>query len=104
MLAKMMERASAATKLSALAGRSRALAVELGPWNITVNMVPPSLLITEQNAEIGDRARQLAAAASPLKRLAELEEVAQAVLYLVSEGAGFTTGVTLPVAGGEIMP
>lgn len=92
------------TMKSAMAGLSRALAVELGPWNITVNMVSPSLLITEQNADIGDRARQLAAAASPLKRLAELEEVAQAVLYLVSEGAGFTTGVTLPVAGGEIMP
>lgn len=92
------------TMKSALSGLSRALAVELGPANITVNMVSPSLLLTDQNADLGDRARQLAAASSPLKRLAELEEVAQAVLYLVSEGAGFTTGITLPVAGGEIMP
>ncbi|MCP4663925.1 MAG: SDR family oxidoreductase [bacterium] len=91
------------TMKSALAGLSRALAVELGAFGITVNMVAPSLLITEQTAELGERARQLAAAASPLKRLAELEEVARTVLYLVSEGAGFTTGVTIPVAGGEIM-
>ncbi len=92
------------TMKSAMAGMSRALAVELGAHNVTVNMVAPSLLITDQNAQIGDRARQLAVAASPLKRLARLEEVAQAVLFLVGEGAGFLTGASLPVAGGEIMP
>lgn len=91
------------TMKSAMAGMSRALAVELGAFDITVNMVAPSMLVTDQNAQLGDRARQLAAAASPLKRLAQLEEVARAVLFLVGENSGFVTGANLPVAGGEIM-
>lgn len=92
------------TAKSALAGLSRALAVELGPLQITVNMVSPSMMITDQTAEIGDRARQLAASQAPLRRLAELDDVANAVLFLVSDAARFITGAVIPVAGGEIMP
>lgn len=92
------------TAKSALAGLSRALAVELGPLGITVNMVAPSMLITDQTASIGDRARQIAASQAPLRRLAELDDVANAVLFLVSDAASFITGAVIPVAGGEIMP
>jgi 3-oxoacyl-[acyl-carrier protein] reductase len=92
------------TAKSALAGLSRALAVELGPMGITVNMLAPSMLLTEQTANVGDRARQLAAAQTPMRRLAALQDVAQAARFLAGDGAGFITGAVLPVAGGEIMP
>ena len=91
------------TAKSALAGMSRALAVELGASNVSVNMIAPSLLVTDQNAYLGDRARQLVAARSPMKRLAELEEVAATVVYLAGPGSSFVTGAVIPVAGGEIM-
>lgn len=89
---------------SALEGLSRALAVELAPLGITVNMVAPSLLVTDQTAGLGDRARQLAVAQAPMKRLAELNDVAGAVEFLVGEAAAFITGAVVPVAGGEVMP
>jgi len=92
------------TAKSALAGLSRALAVELGPMGITVNMLAPSMVVTEQTASAGERARQLAAAQSPMRRIASVEDVAVAACFLAGERAGFITGVVLPVAGGEIMP
>jgi 3-oxoacyl-[acyl-carrier protein] reductase len=91
------------TAKSALAGLSRALAVELGPFGITVNMVAPSLLVTDQSVALGDRARQLAASQAPMRRLADLAEVAEATRFLASDAAGFITGTILPVTGGEIM-
>ncbi len=91
------------TAKSALAGLSRCMAVELGASNVTVNMVAPSFLVTDLTADSGDRVRQLTAAKSPMKRLAELEEVAETVLYLIGEGAGFMTGAVLPLTGGETM-
>jgi|SRR5579859_598928 len=92
------------TAKSALAGLSRAMAVELGPLGITVNMIAPSLLITDQTVALGDRARQLAASQAPLRRLAALDDVANTVAFLTSDAAAFITGVVIPVAGGEVMP
>jgi len=91
------------TAKSALAGMTRALAVELAPTNVTVNTVAPSLLITDQNAQLSDRVRQLAAARTPMKRLASLDEVAATVAALAGPGGSFVTGATLPVTGGELM-
>jgi 3-oxoacyl-[acyl-carrier protein] reductase len=91
------------TAKSALAGMTRALAVELAAANVTVNMIAPSLLVTEQNSQLGDRALQLAAARTPMKRLAQLEEVAAAVVALAGPAGSFVTGTVLPVTGGELM-
>lgn len=92
------------TAKSAMAGFSRALAVELGPSGVTVNMVAPSMLMTDQTSAMGDRARQLAASQSPIRRLPELDEVARAVAFLASDAASAITGAVIPVAGGEVMP
>lgn len=91
------------TAKSALAGMTRALAIELASSNVTVNQVAPSLLVTEQTAQLSDRARQLAAARAPMKRLAQLEEVAAAVVALAGPAGAFVTGTTIPVTGGELM-
>lgn len=92
------------TAKSALAGLSRAMAVELGPLGITVNMLAPSVLLTEQTEGMSDRARQLHASQTPLRRLATPDDVAAAVRFLAGDQAGFVTGAVLPVAGGTIMP
>ena len=60
------------TAKAALAGLSRAMAVELGPFGITVNAVSPSVLLTDQMAAMGERAKQLAASQTPLRRLGGL--------------------------------
>jgi 3-oxoacyl-[acyl-carrier protein] reductase len=88
---------------SALAGLSRALAVELGPSGITVNMVAPATLVTDQTIGMGERARLLAASQAPLHRLAELEDVANTVSFLASDAAAFITGAVIPVSGGTVM-
>jgi 3-oxoacyl-[acyl-carrier protein] reductase len=91
------------TAKTALAGLSRAMAVELGPFGITVNAVSPSVLLTDQMAAMGERAKQLAASQTPLRRLGNVDEVADAVAFLASDAARYITGAVLPVTGGETM-
>jgi 3-oxoacyl-[acyl-carrier protein] reductase len=88
---------------SALIGLSKNLAQELGPDGIRVNMVSPSMVDTDLTADIPERIRQMMVSRTPLRRLATTENVANAVLFLVSPMADFITGDNLLVTGGEIM-
>jgi len=78
------------------------LARELGPEGIRVNAVRPGLISTEIHASGGhpDRAEQLGRG-TPLGRAGAPEEVAEAILWLLGEGASYTTGAILDVAGGR---
>jgi NAD(P)-dependent dehydrogenase (short-subunit alcohol dehydrogenase family) len=78
------------------------LARELGPDGIRVNAVRPGLISTEIHASGGspDRAERLGRA-TPLGRAGEPEEVAEAILWLLGQGASYTTGAILDVAGGR---
>jgi NAD(P)-dependent dehydrogenase (short-subunit alcohol dehydrogenase family) len=78
------------------------LAREAGPNGIRVNAVRPGLIETEMQADSGDpdRARRLAATV-PLRRAGTAEEVARAILWLLSDEASYITGAILPVAGGR---
>jgi NAD(P)-dependent dehydrogenase (short-subunit alcohol dehydrogenase family) len=90
-----------ATK-GAVVNMTRALAVEWAPHGIRVNAVAPTWVRTpfiqqlEQNPELMRRIEEV----TPLRRLAEPEEVANAILYLASPAAAMVTGHTLPVDGG----
>ena len=78
------------------------LAQEVGPRGIRVNAVRPGLIETDMQAASGDpnRARRLADTVA-LRRPGTAEEVAQAVVWLVSEEASYVTGAVLPVSGGR---
>ena len=91
------------TAKSALLGLSKNLAQELGPSGIRVNMVSPSLTDTDLVANIPDRVRQAMVSRTPLRRLATVDDVAGAVLFLASPYSGFVTGENLLVTGGEVM-
>ena len=81
---------------------TRAMAVDLAPHNITVNAVCPGPVVTDMLlAAVPDAAgRQALAQKAPLGRLGQPEDVAAAVLYLVSDDAGWCTGQAISVDGG----
>lgn len=88
---------------SALHAMMKNLAQEVGPAGITVNMVSPSLVDTDLVAGTPDRVRQMMIGRTPLRRLATVDDVAGAILMLLSPYARFVTGENLLVTGGDIM-
>lgn len=81
-------------------GLTRALAVEGIPHAITVNAVAPGIVDTEIHAHMPVEKRELLPRLVPAGRLTSADEVAGAVLYLVSEEAGSITGQMLHLNGG----
>src|SRR5947199_1948096 len=89
---------------AALLGLTRAAAKELGPYGITVNAICPGLFDTELTRETATP-EQLAAIAQtfPVRRLGEAVEVADLICFLASEAAGYITGASLDINGGDLM-
>ena len=92
-----------AASKSGIVGFSKSLAKELGGRNVRVNVVAPGYVQTDMTDELSDDARDSILDAVPLDRLAEPEDVAQAVLYLASPAAAYITGHVLHVDGGLSM-
>src|SRR5215470_6137630 len=92
-----------ATK-SGMLGFMRTAALELARFKITINAVLPGNVLTEGVSDLGQAYIQTMAAAIPLKRLGTVEEIGHAVAFLASEEAGFITGQTLVVDGGQTLP
>lgn len=85
-------------------GFMRTAAIELAPAGITVNAILPGNVLTEGLVELGQEYIDGMARTIPLKRLGTVEEVGYAALFLASEEAGFITGQTLVVDGGQVLP
>jgi 3-oxoacyl-[acyl-carrier protein] reductase len=81
-------------------GLTRTVARELAGRNITVNAVAPGFIATEMTAALGEEILRDVRKQIPLGRLGDPQDVADAVLFLASEGAGFITGHVLTVDGG----
>jgi 3-oxoacyl-[acyl-carrier protein] reductase len=79
---------------------TRVLSKELAPRQITANAVAPGVVLTEMGKTIPEEVRDRMRAEIPLARFGEPEEVANAVLFLASDLAGYITGQTLHVNGG----
>ena len=90
----------AATKAS-MVGFTRSLARELGKMNVTVNAVAPGFMETEMTEGMSDAQRDKIARRSALRRLVDVEDVAHAVSYLMSDGARNVTGTVLTVDAGN---
>jgi len=84
-------------------GFSKSLAREVGSRGITVNCVAPGFIDTDMTRALPEAQRTALAQQIPLGRLGGVEDIAQAVAYLASTGAGYVTGVTLHVNGGMYM-
>ena len=93
------------TAKSAFLGFSRNLAVELGPYNITVNMVAGGLVDeTDASAATTEEVRNIVAGSTPLRRLGTPEDLGRAVLMFVSPWGSFVTGQYITCDGGLVMP
>lgn len=86
---------------SALVGLTRSLAVEMGPFDIRVNMVSPSLVETDLTKHIPKVFLDGMKNDTPLKRNAEAIDVAKAIIFLAGNLSGFTTGQKIMVTGGS---
>lgn len=95
--------ANYAASKSGLHGLAKSLAKEFASRKVTVNVVAPGPIETDMTAALTED--QLAAMTDivPLGRMGTPEEIAAAVTFLASEGAGYITGAILPVDGGAAM-
>ena len=84
-------------------GFSKSAAKELASRGITVNMVAPGFIATDMTDAMNEKAKEAVLGTIPLKREGQPEDVANAVLFLVSENASYITGQIVNVDGGMVM-
>jgi 3-oxoacyl-[acyl-carrier protein] reductase len=91
------------TAQSALIGFTRSLAVDLGAFGITVNLVNAGFTLSRRMPHAPAHVQEAIARQTPLKRLALPIDIARAVLFYVSDLSDFVTGNCLVVDGGKVM-
>ncbi len=92
-----------AASKAAVLGFTRATARELGPHNIRVNAICPGVIDTPMTAGVPEAALKPLLRATPLRRVGQPEDIANAAVYLASDEASFVTGQWLSPNGGLVM-
>jgi len=95
--------ANYAAAKAGIIGFSKSVAKELATRGITVNMVAPGFIGTDMTAVLSDKVKETMVESIPLKRMGTPEDVAGAVLFLVSDEASYITGQVINVDGGMVM-
>jgi acetoacetyl-CoA reductase len=88
---------------SGIHGFTKALAQEGARFGITVNAIAPGYIDTDMVAAVPEPVLEKIVARIPVGRLGHAEEIARGVAFLTSEGAGFVTGSTMSINGGQHM-
>jgi 3-oxoacyl-[acyl-carrier protein] reductase len=78
--------------------------MELSRYNVTINAVMPGNIYTEGLQDLGQDYLDTMAASIPLKRLGDVKDIGNAALFFASDEAGYITGQTIVVDGGQIIP
>lgn len=86
----------------ALVGLTKVAALDYAALGIRVNAIAPGPILTDTLRKAGEKAQQGAAAAMPMQRIGQPQEVAAATLWLSSDAAAFVTGTILVVDGGKL--
>ena len=84
-------------------GFTKSLAMEGARFGVTANAIAPGYIATEMLATIPDNVMEKIVAQIPIGRLGQADEIARGVEFLTSENAGFITGSTLSINGGQHM-
>jgi 3-oxoacyl-[acyl-carrier protein] reductase len=87
---------------SGVIGMTKVWARELGKHQIRVNAVAPGFIATEMVRQMPEKAQQAMVGHTPLGRVGEPEDVANAYVWLASQQASFITGAVLGVDGGAV--
>jgi 3-oxoacyl-[acyl-carrier protein] reductase len=91
------------TAKSALHGFTKALAFELAPKGIRINLISPGMTDTELISNVPEKVKLVTAAQTPLRTLANPKDIAGAISFLSSDKSDFITGETIRVNGGQVM-
>jgi 3-oxoacyl-[acyl-carrier protein] reductase len=92
--------ASYAASKAGVLGLTRSMAIELGPYGITVNAVAPGTIETEMFNLMPLQFLRKRMEDTPLRRIGKPQEVADAIVFLASSEASFITGEVLHITGG----
>lgn len=96
--------ANYAAAKAGLMGFAKSMAREVGSRGITVNCIAPGFIDTDMTRALPEETRKMFEAQTSLGRFGDAQDIADAVLFLASEQAGYITGQTLHVNGGMLMP
>jgi acetoacetyl-CoA reductase len=88
---------------SGILGLTKALAIEGARFGVTVNAIAPGYVETDMLKDIPDRVMEKILSRIPVGRLGQVAEIARAVVFLAAEDAGFMTGSTISINGGQDM-
>ena len=95
--------ANYAASKAGMVGFTKSLAREVGTRGITANVIAPGFIDTDMTRALNDEQREVLMKDIPMARLGDAQDIAAAVAFLASDGAGYITGQTLHVNGGMLM-